>query len=670
MSQPDQNLLNCPSCGEATELPFLFCDHCGVPRVRLGEWRLLMNLSLAFGTFMIIYLARDFLAWSWPLYAWFWFFYIQFGLVLMAGRALLKMRLLIWNVIFFAIFFVIFHFMQSGDKNDFIFFFVPAHEPLAPDFMLGIIGSLPGIARDYPIPFFTIGGGAILSIFGICYIHWGRRYGWINAYRIVILSLIATFGAVLVCVRIGDYCQAHGIFPKMDWKGLLEFKTDYYEYVGLVTIRLVQMFLLEIVAYSAIRSYAVAHRKPTARLELAPGESALVRSVLRLVSALQFLYRVLEQMVLYQLNTLWQLSKDMTMVIRAFMRELAVPTLSLAATAIMFYLLVNVTKAYIETDQTNQIANLLAIFAGTLLSLMIFVGCKTPYRWGRLLSFYGEMLAWMLPNLMVFFLLMSVCLWASAQILNSSEYTNLHIPYRMGILTWILGAIMFVMLVVTVIRKRALIAQAPLQAETATAGKKAKAGAERKPRGSMLSWGGFDRVAVKAREKARDMGLEEKARRAKELAGGAAGFIKDRIQGKPLIVEKLERAHERYQEKMAQLSTLSNMQASVDTHTYERLSTQYRNELKLLKAEREQTLVEYHQTLEKKEEELAGLKAEQAELDQKRKEIDALLEAGALNESDAKRERRTMEAETKTLATKIEACEEIIEALSTEAAAQ
>lgn len=666
MSKPDPNLLQCPHCGELTELPFLFCDHCGVPRVNLGHWRLLLNLSLAFGTFMAIYLAKDFLAWSWPLYAWFWFFYIQFGLVLMAGRTLLKIRLFTWNIIFFLIFFAIFHMMQSGETHDFVFFFVPAHAPLEPDFMLSVIGALPGIARDYPIPFFAVLGGAIAGVFGICYVHWGRRYGWINAYRIVILSLIAISAGLLIGLRFGQYCQEHGYFPNINWKSLLEFKADYYEYLGWFNVTLERIFLIEIVGYSAIRSYAVVHRKPAARLEFAPGESPLVRSLLRLIAILQRLFRVFEQMFMYLLGTLWQLVKDMGLVIRAFLKELAIPTLSLIATAIMFYGLVNVTKAYIETDQAGQIGRIVALFAGTLLSLMIFVGCKTPYRWGRLLSFYGEMLAWLLPNLMVFFLLMSVSLWMSARVLNGADNPSLHLPYRMGLLTEILGAIMVVMLVVTVIRKRALITRPPQLEPVAPA---AKPKAPRKS-GFGFGWGGFGRVAVKARRKAEDMGLDQKARRAREIAGGAAGFLKDRIQGKPLIVEKLERANERYHAKMAQLGTLSNMQASVDGHTYERLSTQYRNELKLLKAEREQALIEYNQVLEKRREELTGLHAEQIQLDQRRKEIEGLHEAGALNDADHKRERRALEAEAKTLAVKIESCREIIESMSTEAAAQ
>ncbi len=665
MNKPDRNLLDCPACGEPTELPYLFCDHCGAPRVRLGEWRLLLNLSVAFGAFMSIYLAKDFLAWSWPLYAWFWFFYIQFGLVLMAGRTLLKIRLFTWNIVFFLVFFAIFLFMQSGETRDFLFFFIPPHAPLEPDFMLGIIGALPGVARDYPIPFCTIGGGALVSVFGICYIHWGRRYGWVIAYRIVILSLMALCGSILLCVRLGQFCQEHGYWPNINWKGLLEYKADYYEYLLWFTINLGRLFLIEIVGYSAIRSYAVVHRKPTARLELAPGESALVRSMLRLVAVMQFLYHVLEQMVLYLLGTLLQLARDMGMVVRAFLRELAVPTLSLIATAIMFYLLVGVTKAYIETDQSGQIGRLLTLFAGTLLSLMIFVGCKTPYRWRRLLSFYGEMLAWLLPNLMVFFLLMSVSLWATAQILNGSNNENLHLPYRMGPMTGILGAIMAVMFVVTIIRKRALIARPPQPAAAPASAAKPKA---QRHWGLVFGWGGLGRVADQARRKAEDLGLDEKARRARELAGGAAGFIKDRLHGRPFIVEKLERANERYHAKMAQLGTLSNMQASVDGHTYERLTTQYRNELKLLKAEREQALLEYHRTLEQRQEEMTGLRAEQVRLDQRRKEIADLHEAGALNEADFKRERRALEAEAKTLAARTASCQEILDAIATEAA--
>ncbi|MCE5228895.1 hypothetical protein LLG95_04780 [bacterium] len=670
MSKPAPKHLNCPTCGEPGELPFLFCDKCGVPRVRLGHWRLVLNLSFAFGTFMAIYLARDFLAWSWPLYAWFWIFYIQFGLMLMAGRAGLKLRLLTWNLVFFLGFFTMFHFMQPNTRHDFLFFFLSPGQPLAPDFLLTLLGTLPGIANENPIPFFIVLGIVVVLVFGSLYILWGRRYGWVNSYRLVILSLIAICTSLLLVLRIAEYLHGHGYYPNVNLQDIIKAKPDYDFYVGWADNMLWRVFLIEIVGYSAIHSYAMVHKKPMPPIEIAPGESPLIRSLLRLIMILQRLYRVFEQMFLYLLGTLGQLARDMWLVFKAFMRELAVPSISLIATALMFYALMHITMDYIETDQAVDIGKILLLFAGTLFSLVLFVGCKTPYRWGRLLTFYGEMLAWLLPNLIVFFLIMSLSLWMSARVLSSHPQVS-QLPYRMGLLTEILAGIMFVMLIVTLIRKRALIAQPPEEpahAETAAAPKEKR----KFPRpkigfGGLFQWGGLNRVAEKAKQKAGQYGLEEKARRARGFASEAAGFIKDRIHGKPLVVEKLERATERFQEKMAQVSTLSNMQASVDAHTYQRLMTQYRNELKLLKAEREEVLLEYSRTLDRRREEMAGLTAESAQLATRRQELEALQEAGALNASDYKRECRALEAETQALNVKLEACQAIIDSMATEA---
>lgn len=664
MSTPAPHLMNCPTCAQPTELPFLFCDHCGMPRVKLGHWRLVLNLSLAFLTFTNIYLAKDYLSWAWPLYLYFWIFYIQFGLMLMAGRAWLKMRLFFWNMLFLLVFFFMFHFMQDTKTNDFLFSFMSPGQPLAPDFLMVVVGSLPSMARDFPIPFFSALGGTLVFVFGLSYIKWGRKYGWVNAYRIVMLSLLSICFLTLGGLELAQYLHRAGYWPTLDWNDLLKDKALFDEYLGLVTVNLWRVFVFEIVIYSAFHSYALVHRTPMPRIDFAPGESALVRSLLRVVAMLQRLYKVLEQMCLYLLSTLWLLACDLLLVVKAFLRELALPTISLIATALMFYALMHSTMTYIETDQVLQIVKIVALLAGTLLSLMVFVACKTPYRWKRVLSFYGEMLAWILPNLLVFFLLMSVSLWMTSIALSKNP-AFAKLPYQPRLLTGILGAVMAVMVVVIVVRKRGLIAQPPPEPVPVAPVKAVK---EKK------SWSlpmpgkvreRYQKIADSTRQKLDDMRIDEHAKAMKDMAGDAREFLKDRMKHKPLVVDKLDRAAERYQAKVAQITTLSNMRSTVDTHTYERLMGQYRGELGLLKTELDQVTIEYRSTLAKRQEELVGLKAEESLLAKRKDEIEKLREAGVLNDQDYKREQRALDAKLRAVQARVESCQAILDSMAT-----
>ena len=671
----------CGQCREVNEEPFLFCEACGTPRVRVGHWRIVLNVSLAFMAFTSIYLAREYLSWSWPLYFFFWLFCIEFMLLLLGDRARLKARVLTWSLGSLAAFFLMFHFMQGDTNPDLIWGFLRAdqHE-LEPEFMIALLGSLPGVAREFPLIFFAALGGFLLAVLGFFYVRWGLRYGWINAYRIVILSLLAACLTILVGIRLAVEANARGWWPGVDWSPLMAARTDYHYYAGVVAVNLFRVFVLEIFIYSAIRGYAEIHATPTPRPRLDRRDSVLVRSVVVLAFWLRRFVRVVEQMFLTLWRTLRELVKTMGRVAVAFSRELLLPALAMIATGVILYRLLGMTQSYIDTNRIALIPWMVLSVATVLLALMVFMACQTPFRTARIAAFYSQLVAWLMPNLVIFFLIISLSLWLSAQALAEREP---NLPYRLGLLTKVLAATMAVLVVVIVIRKRALFAEAetepagvaplPVEEEEEPKGfsffRRGRTAGDEGPgllgvlTGAMKN----SRPAQAAARKAEELGLDDHARRARVAAGDAAKRVKETLKGRPPVVDKLERASERMRIKLGQIETLSGMQGTVDAQTYDRLMQQHRSELRLLRAEREQALIEYTQQRGRQEEDLRRLRDQAEQVDARRREFDQLKEAGALNEAAHRAERKPLDAQARDLQTRIQVAEQMLSLMETQA---
>ncbi len=671
---PNQLIVNhCRGCGAENELPYLFCQACARPRIGMGHWRVAINLSLAFTAFTSIFLFARYLAWSWPLYLAFWLFLIQFALLLMGGRRTLALRAAGWLSTAAAGFFILFHFMHPEGRGDFIFFFLHTREPLRPDFLLTLLGGLPDLAREETLHFFSALGALLVVVFGFGYLRWVRRYGWANAYRIVLLSLLTLTLSLLLGLRAAAWIEAQGWFPNVNFSALLAARPDYDYYLGIFATRIFQFLLFEITIYSAVRSYATVARRPAAPADLtAPAEGALTRALLRLILLARRLLHVIEQMVLYMLATLRTLARDIARVITAFLRELAVPALAVIAIGILLHRLALDTVTYIESGRPNLILPLLALGGATLAALMIFVGCKTPFRWGRVARFYGQLVGWLLPNLLVFFLLMSFSLWLSGRALNQDGQPIL-MPYRLGLLTQIVSALVGAMVLLVLLRKRALLhATAPSAAPPELAPSVEPAQHQSAPAKSR--WfrlrtpkeprpGLLERAAGVAREKARGTGLDVHAQRARELAGEGVGFVKEQLKGKPAIVDRIERSTARIAEKSAQIASLATIGGTLEPATRERIERQHRSELRILIAERDELMVEYSRILTRQREFSEGLKAQLAELEAQLAQLDQLAQAGALSAPDLAREKKRLAPPIEVLRVRLQASEQMLAAL-------
>lgn len=431
----------CAACQHANALPFLFCERCGAPRVRLGWLRMAVNLTFAMGAFLGTYLASGTMLcpWDWPLYAFYAFFLWQFMSILAAGRWGRTLKTTAWCAVAFAASGAVLTLYAGHDRD--AGFFVHA------------LAALPGAARDFPQIFYPAVGGAALLGLAPFFIRWVIRFGWHSAYRLAMLALFAMAAAVLLGGRglewIYDRKLVPGILPDIN-TFLREAKPQLDKWLGLFALITIRLLVFEIFISSAIQGYqaAVHERLPGLRERLSR-ESGFVRSLVALAQLVECMARSVFQ-------TLGTLGRQLWAVFTAFLRDLLIPALAMAGACALLYGLVVWTREYIGESSVHAIVRLVGGVVGTLLCAMIFLGCVTGFAAGRIARFAAEFGGWLAPNLLVFFLLTSLSLYMTGRLLGDDPDSPL-LPFRIGPLTKTDASVLALLVGVVLWRRRGLL---------------------------------------------------------------------------------------------------------------------------------------------------------------------------------------------------------------------
>lgn len=613
--------LACPHCGTPNEMPFVFCSECGAPRGKLGKYQVTFNLSLILSAlFAWFYFGEILGTWPWPLYVLFSILFLQFTLALTRGRRTETSRLLFWMVLILGGFGVAFHALKEWGA----LFFVLA------------VRDIPELAQQQPRVFWPVLAAVIVLIFLPMYFRWRRLYGWSNSYRLVLLSVLS-LGLLGMTVLQGlQFAYNHFDLSAMDpqLSTFLDNSKPRFDYIlGMVSLSSLRIFLFEIFVFAAVKGFAAARRIEQPPMpERLKKESGLVRSSFAMAQAMRRMLQAIENMVRYLLQTLRELVLDLTQVVLAFLREFLIPLLSLVTAATLLFLLANLTVSYVYENSVQKIALLIGCIVGVILSEMIFLACKTTYRWSRITSFHGQFIGWMLPNLIVFFLLLSLSLWATSSLVNRYEAEDGHsMPFFLGLLTQVLAVVLLVMVTVVLVTKRSLLfstasgesvieddepevldedaEEDELESQEAAPAAMSSADAaeahawdedppaadlpavphasgklQKEPgKWDLRSQPGASRAgAPPPPEQPKGLFGAAKAALSKlprKEASEALRGVTDKLAGKPEVVNRLQAARKRLVTKQEQLEGLENTRELVQADTYENLHRQYTREL-------------------------------------------------------------------------------------------
>lgn len=638
----------CASCASPNEPPFLFCTDCGTPRVRLGRLRMLGNLTLAMATFMVTYLFAGDILWDWPLFTFFAFFTLQFMLLLVAGRWRLVLRTLAWSFTFYLIFMTVLSILAIHKDGG--------------GFFIHTLNTVPEAAADYPRIFYPVLAGVLLMLLAPFYFRWSRLYGWHNAYRIALLALFALAVAVLLGGRLLELASQRHLFPSQSLfldAFVTRAKPKYDEWLGLFALISIRILVFEIFVSSALQGYrsAVHARLPDVRARLG-GEPAFVRSLVILGQMLRRFLLLLEGMVQSTLTALIELARGLWGVALAFTHDLLLPAVALAAAGTLLYGLTLWTKGYIASNSLGAIFRILGAVAGLLVSVMTFLACVCPFRARRIAGFTLEFGGWLMPNLLVFFLLMSVSLYLTNRVIYGADTENSPLPFKIGLLTKADAAVLVVLVGAILWRRRSLFkvlgAEAPaaparpapeeapqIEAPPAKAKKNKKAVAELKADAeTVIEAGGEDKSLL-----ARLTG------RARETMRDTARLIGLPVLGRPTSVDQMAKLRLRHEERLAQLQSLDRLRDTISPDAFDKLWNDTRGDLTYLEAELARLQIEL-------DEEYAEGQMEKSTLEAR---LERLRHEDHESDNDVARAVRT---EIESLAKQLESCQRQLEYLA------
>lgn len=665
---------SCAACRSENALPFLFCERCGAPRVRLGWLRMAVNLTFAMGAFMGTYLASGspLCPWDWPLYAFYAFFLWQFMSLLAGGRWGRTLKVAAWCAAVFAASCAVLT-LYAGHDHD-AGFFVHA------------LAALPGAAHDFPLIFYPAVASATLLVLAPFFIRWVRDFGWHSAYRLLMLALFAAAAAVLLAGRglewVYDRKLVASIMPDIE-TFLREAKPQLDKWLGLFALVTIRLLVFEVFISSAIRGYqTAAHERLPGLRERLSRESGFVRSLVALAQLVECMARSVFQ-------TLTLLARQLWAALRALLRDLVIPVLAMAGASALLYGLVLSTRDYIDESTVHSILRLTAGMAGTLLCAMIFLGCVTGFAPGRIARFTAEFGGWLAPNLLVFFLLTSLSLYLTGRLLGGEDGDRTILPFRIGPLTKADAALLGLLVGLVLWRRRGLLkrdgagaervetrkesapAKTPALAAVAAAPAlkpepkaapavevktEAKAKIRTKPKAEAREEAKPAEAKAEAPEGASL--LERLKARAQETVRDSVRLVSERVQGKPAVVDQLERARQRRHEKTVQLESLQKLQGSIAIEAFEKLWNEARSEMTYLEFEETRLQTELD-TL------YAGRLMEKAALEGRLAALGA--EGGAEEESLSPELRKLARAgaeDREALTKKLEACARMIEYLA------
>ena len=510
-------------------------------------------------------------------------------------------------------------------------------------------------------------GGTLVLLLAPFYFRWQRLYGWHNAYRILLLALFVLAAAVLLAGRLLELAQQHKLLSEQSYF-LKDFighaKPKYDRWLGLFALIAIRILVFEIFVTSALQGYhaAVQARLPDARARLG-NEPAFIRSLILIGQLLRRFLLLLEGMVHSILKALADLGWGMWGATLAFTRDLLLPALALGIGGALLYGLTVWTKDYIAVNSLGAILKIVGAAAGLLACIMTFLACICPFRTRRIAGFALEFGGWLMPNLLVFFLLMSVSLWLTNRVIYNGDPERSPLPFKIGPLTEVDGAMLAVLVGVILWRRRGLFA---VQAGEAPEEKTAAPAAPKLSR--------KERKEEQAREKARkkeeakhalaadaetvvEAAAEDKSLlarwtgRARETVRDTARLIGLPMQGKPSIVEQLARLRLRHEERLTQLRSLERLRETISPDAFEKLWNETRGELTFLEADLARLQVEL-------DGEYAQRQMEKATLEGR---LERLLPEDHESDNDVA---RAVKTEIENLGKQLEACNRQLEYLA------
>lgn len=678
----------CRACGHLNERPYIFCDACGVSRIRLGHWRVTINLSLALSAFLGAYSFSGALAWNWPLYLLFAIFFTEFSMALVAGYARLMLRFLLWFASTFALFGTLFT-LAHRDETGLV--------------ILTLAGG-PDAAATYPWIFWPTLAAILVAIFLPCYFRWSRKYGWVNAYRTVLLALLLAALALYAALQLLAAAHARALYPSLQdfLAELMEDKPHYDQAFLFFSLTAFRVFLFEIFIFAAVRGYATTVRAGGAPRPDLRRESAFTKSVIHLALILKTFGHILENMARYVVATLVELARDIARVVLAFLREILCPALAMVACGVLLYTLTRDIDAYIADNRLVLVLRICGAILGVLLADMAFMLCKTPFRPRRVLAFHAQLIGWLLPNLLVFFLLLSLSLYTSSLAVNRYQLLDHDLPFRIGILTKAVAVFLAVLVAFVFLRKRRLLMSGQ------PAGTEAPPGPPEAPREPRpLTEDDLEEPEEAAEEISEREGAAEEeatvqeairqrnvrgrlARGATEVGetigealqdlGGvlikpfewllesetgkrARGAVKDthaRVQGRPRVTVELVRARNAVREKQAQISNLKASREAISERTYSSLLSRYEQELLDLRHTRDRLQEDLDLRYAEAMTDRRRQKKELDTLDRQQAELQRLVESGAMDREEHRRRAVNLRSARNRAAFRLRAAEQMI----------
>ncbi|MCX7049638.1 MAG: hypothetical protein NTX50_29650 [Candidatus Sumerlaeota bacterium] len=713
----------CSACGHPNEPPYFFCYSCGTPRTKLGKWRTAIGISITMTAFLGYYYFRQgfefswLFPWAWPIYVLYCFFFIQFSLSLVSGVWSYATRFWIWFMIFLPSWGVLFHLLNTKGPDSgatgqagIVFY--------GPSALLDLLANQEYMYVTYPVIV-----AIAISIFSPAYFRWAHKYGWTNSYRIIVLTLLAISLTIL-----GAFWGAQQIFDR-NWipdlqKDLGEMLKERGKYDAGLVIFLswgFRILIFEILVVSAVKGYGATHAaaKDSPRPNL-KGENGFTRAVIHIAIILRMLLHSLENMIRYIIYILRSLGYNLWQIFMAFMRELFVPTVTMSLCAILLYLLTICTEKYVgpapdmlvSNSQWSEIVRLnditspsrwgmatgfMGILAALLLCDMIFLGCKTRYRWQRIAAFYGQLTGWLLPNIFVFFLVMSVTLVATSLAFNQLDINTKHLlPFRIGLLTQLVFLLLVGLIVMIMIRKRTLFLGHPAEAHggphpplpgEAVAAREGEAPSEAAESGELTGEAESEDVAAEAEEEAPEGKKKGKKKRKSggslfgafssltgmvtdvaqrtvnsagsviaNISGDSTSNWKERMTGRPLVAEELSTARARQKEVKKKIDALEKTKATISPETFHTLSDRYMEEMiaaghdcvRMQKDLDEEFAVELANKL-RIQEDISDYRRQETEMA-------TLLKAGALGEAEHKENIRDLRQEMARAEAELKQC--------------
>lgn len=593
----------CGKCGHANELPWAFCGECGAPRMKLGSLRVTSNLTMAMVAFLGTWWFAEIRLWPWMLYAFYAILFMQLTLIFASDQPRLSRRMGAWTFLFLVLWGWIWQTVHSDLGGM--------------DFIVYSIQDLPEYAADQPLIFWPCAIAAVVLLFLPVFFRWKREYGWINAYRIALLSIAALFGGVLAAFRLAQW--VHGTFPEAaEQRWLTNFATqivpEHKRLASMLALGAVRLFVFEIFVFSAVRGYAVANkgREVLDKAALAK-ETGFVRALLVAGGIVRRFVSALEQMASYLAQTLKHIAVDMSKVLLAFLRELLAPAVTLTLVGVGLKQAADLTIGYVENGALATAGSLALLVAGSVVAECVLLMCKSRYRPARVLEIHVHMLGWLVPNVLVFFILISISLWASGAVLGGDDPDAVHLPFAVGPLTkgaiGLLAAVAFLVLY----RKRHVFlkggaAAAPTaepagDAPAADSGKAPEAAANPAPAAAEIPAGEEKQkvnpvllpTPAKGRFRIGDrLNVDEKKKSLLRAAGAAReavlssdlgqkgkkalGGVQERLAGKPETVISFEEAKAKLDMVRTRMDALMRSKTSLSTQHFEEFRDRYGRE--------------------------------------------------------------------------------------------